>query len=288
MPPGDYNDQHTLRKLDQFFDSTINGGMSKFLTAQEFDLQNAAGEGNTYGKLKSARTVAFAEQVCDIDDKLDHIRSAREVSDGSTLNDGDMGPGGKLANVFPFSWTLYAFNEQYLHIEDVMLVSILACCMTIFVVMMPFVVHPLTSIIVTVVIGTIVVELYGLLYLLDFKMNAVTLINVLVSVGIAVELTAHVGREFMVVTGTRVERAAKAVIKMAPPLTNGVFSTFFGVLTIAFSDYEYFRKYFFLQYVLILLVGLWNGLVFLPSLLSVIGPAAFVPEPEKEPALADI
>ena len=50
-------------------------------------------------------------------------------------------------------------------------------------------------------------------------------------------------------------------------------STFFGLLPIAFSNFEYFRKYFFVQYVVILVVGLWNGLVFLPVLLSFFGPS---------------
>jgi len=262
-----------IRILDKFFDGPVNGRVSKFLTGQAYDRISAAND--TYGKLTAARTLTFAENMCSYDERIKHIKRGREIADASSLNAKGMSPGGKMKNVFPFDWIVYALTEQYLHIEHQTLIALVICCITIFVVMMPFVVHPATSLLVTSVIVKILAELYGLIFWTGLKLNAVTMINLLISVGVAVELTAHVGREFMVSQGTRLERAVKAASDMAWPLTNGALSTFIGIIAIAFSDYEYFRNYFFMQYLLILVISLWNGLVFLPSLLSVVGPPAY-------------
>ncbi|XRB04551.1 Niemann-Pick C1 protein [Pycnococcus provasolii] len=262
-----------IRILDKFFDGPVNGRVSKFLTGQAYDRISAAND--TYGKLTAARTLTFAENMCSYDERIKHIKRGREIADASSLNAKGISPGGKMKNVFPFDWIVYALTEQYLHIEHQTLIALVICCITIFVVMMPFVVHPATSLLVTSVIVKILAELYGLIFWTGLKLNAVTMINLLISVGVAVELTAHVGREFMVSQGTRLERAVKAASDMAWPLTNGALSTFIGIIAIAFSDYEYFRNYFFMQYLLILVISLWNGLVFLPSLLSVVGPPAY-------------
>ena len=268
-----FEGKHTIRSLDKFMDSTINGGVSKYLTSQTVD--QLSGEERSYGPITAARTLTFAQNVCSYDNRIKHIKDGRKIADAHELNKGGVKPGGKTKNVFPFDWIVYALTEQYLHIELQTLISLVICCVTVFVMMIPFVVNPLTSLVVTSVIVTILVELYGLIHWAGLKLNAVTMVNLLVAVGVAVELTAHVGREFMVSKGTRLERAVRAVNDMAWPLTNGALSTFVGIAAIALSDYEYFVNYFFLQYVIILAVGLWNGLIFLPSLLSLIGPPAY-------------
>ena len=60
----------------RYFDTTINGGVSKFLSAQTNDLQNAHGQ--SYGALKGGRALSFAINVCDMDNKMKHIRKVRE------------------------------------------------------------------------------------------------------------------------------------------------------------------------------------------------------------------
>ena len=54
---------------------------------------------------------------------------------------------------------LYALNEQYLNIESSTVVALSICICTTFVVMLPFVVNPLVSLIVTSVLVAIQVEL---------------------------------------------------------------------------------------------------------------------------------
>ena len=47
-----------------------------------------------------------------------------------------------------------------------------------------------------------------------------------------------------------------------------------AILLLGFSTFEFVVKYFFLPFFLVVIIGLLNGLVFLPVLLSLIGPSA--------------
>jgi len=55
----------------------------------------------------------------------------------------------------------------------------------------------------------------------------------------------------------------------------GAITTFIGVLPIASSTFPYFRQYYFVLYVMIVLFGWLNGVIFQPILLSWWPPATF-------------
>ena len=57
--------------------------------------------------------------------------------------------------------------------------------------------HPGTCLIVTVLIAMVEVELYGLVHWTGLKLNAVVMVNLIMSMGIAVEFLAHISRAFM-------------------------------------------------------------------------------------------
>lgn len=50
------------------------------------------------------------------------------------------------------------------------------------------------------------------------------------------------------------------------------FFQFLGIIMLAFSEFEFIVKYFFIVLSALILIGLINGLVLLPVLLSLIGP----------------
>ena len=73
----------------------------------------------------------------------------------------------------------------------------------VFVISLVFISHPGTCVIVTVLIGLVEVELYGLLAWAGLKLNAVVMVNLIMSMGIAVEFLSHIARAFMMEQGTR-------------------------------------------------------------------------------------
>jgi len=65
----------------------------------------------------------------------------------------------------------------------------------------------------------------------------------------------------------------KALNDMGSSVIVGIASTkVIGILVLAFAPSTLFRLYYFRMYLLIILVGAFNGLCLLPVLLSWIGP----------------
>ena len=93
-----------------------------------------------------------------------------------------------------------------------------------------------------------------------------------VALGLVVDYSAHIAHAFMSMTGkSKDERVQNTIIKMGPAVFNGGFSTFlaFSILMVSKS---FVFKVFFKIFFLVVLFGLFHGLVFLPVVLSLIGP----------------
>jgi Niemann-Pick C1 protein len=216
--------------------------------------------------ISDVRALFYVEDVFSLEDKLHHMREARKIAENSKLATKDG------ATVFPFDYALYALNEQYLNIERNTLRGLGISVAIAFVVMYPFVTSLWLDVILTFVIAVIQIELYGLIHWIDLKLNAVTMVNLIMTVGISIEFVIHEARAFAEAKGTRPERAAQALSEMGPAIFASAFTTFLAVLPLVGADYEYFQKYFFSMYAMILFVGLFNALVTLPAILSFIGP----------------
>lgn len=66
----------------------------------------------------------------------------------------------------------------------------------------------------------------------------------------------------------------KAMNNMGSSVVVGIASTkFLGVMVLAFAPSTLFRLYYFRMYLFIIVLGVFNGLFFLPVLLSLVGPA---------------
>eukprot|EP00479_Gromia_sphaerica_P012812 TRINITY_DN6899_c0_g1_i1.p1 TRINITY_DN6899_c0_g1~~TRINITY_DN6899_c0_g1_i1.p1 ORF type:complete len:148 (-),score=14.95 TRINITY_DN6899_c0_g1_i1:100-510(-) len=123
------------------------------------------------------------------------------------------------------------------------------------------------------VMATCVVEIYGLLFYAGLRINGVMVLNIVMALAVIVEFTGHYSRAFMVTSGkSRNDRMAKALEEIMEPVVYGGISTFLGVVPMAFALFRYFQLYFFNMYAIIIFVGLANGLILLPILLSWLGP----------------
>lgn len=87
-----------------------------------------------------------------------------------------------------------------------------------------------------------------------------------------VEFTAHVVLAFLTSLGTREARMAAAVDRVFVPVIHGALSTLLGIIMLAFSEFEFVVKYFFVVMTALIAIGIVNGLALLPVLLSLVGP----------------
>lgn len=129
------------------------------------------------------------------------------------------------------------------------------------------------------VLALMTVELFGMMGLIGIKLSAVPVVILIASVGIGVEFTVHVALAFLTAIGDKNHRAMLALEHMFAPVLDGAVSTLLGVLMLAGSEFDFIVRYFFAVLAILTVLGVLNGLVLLPVLLSFFGPC-----PEVSPA----
>merc|ERR1712087_644246 len=67
-------------------------------------------------------------------------------------------------------------------------------------------------------------------------------------------------------------RMKKTLREMFTPVSLGALTTLIGVAPIAAAQFPYFRQYYFKLYVMIVLFGWLNGVVFQVTILSLLSP----------------
>ncbi len=100
------------------------------------------------------------------------------------------------------------------------------------------------------------------------------LVNLVTSLGFGVEFCNHIGMNFMRQKGSRGVRSRRALGEMGSSVLVGItFTKFIGVIVLAFANSTLFKLYYFRMYLFIIIFGAFNGLMFLPTILSWFGPA---------------
>ncbi|KAF8405539.1 hypothetical protein HHK36_010446 [Tetracentron sinense] len=115
--------------------------------------------------------------------------------------------------IFPYS-VFYMFFEQYLDIWRTALINIAMALGAVFIVCLVITCSLWTSAIILLVLAMIVLDLMGVMAILNIQLNAISVVNLVMSIGIAVEFCVHITHTFSVSSGDRGKRAKEALSTM--------------------------------------------------------------------------
>ncbi|XP_011760793.1 NPC1-like intracellular cholesterol transporter 1 isoform X2 [Macaca nemestrina] len=226
------------------------------------------------GQVLASRFMAYHKPLKNSQDYTEALRAARELAANITADLRKVPGTDPAFEVFPYTVT-NVFYEQYLTILPEGLFMLSLCLVPTFAVCCLLLGLDLRSGLLNLLsIIMILVDTVGFMALWGISYNAVSLINLVSAVGMSVEFVSHITRSFAISTKpTRLERAKEATISMGSAVFAGVAMTNLpGILVLGLAKAQLIQIFFFRLNLLITLLGLLHGLVFLPVILSYVGP----------------
>ncbi|XP_075300982.1 NPC1-like intracellular cholesterol transporter 1 [Opisthocomus hoazin] len=246
------------------------GGLGAYDTAVSMDAN---------GTILASRFMAYQSPLRTSQEYTAALRAARALAEEITATLRRV-PGTRPDfRVFPYTVT-YVYYEQYLTVVAEGVVTLALCLVPTFAVSFLLLGMDLRSSAATLLtIAMILVDTVGAMALWGVPYNAVALINLVAAVGISVEFVSHLTCAFALSTQPgRAARAADALVTMGSKVVAGVALTNLpGIVVLAFAKAQLIQIFFFRLNLIITLVGLAHGLLFLPVLLSYVGPSPRVP-----------
>ena len=133
----------------------------------------------------------------------------------------------------------FTFWEQYIGLRFYLLLSLAAAITAVFLVISILLMSPWSAALIIFIVSSIVGQLFGALGIFGIKLSAVPAVILILAVGIGVEFTLHILLSFVGSLGDRSKRTVLALEHMFAPVMHGAFSTFLGVVMLAFSQFDF-------------------------------------------------
>ncbi|XP_066978338.1 patched domain-containing protein 3-like [Macrobrachium rosenbergii] len=176
--------------------------------------------------------------------------------------------------VFPFTQIYITWETNYV-IGRELLQNILLALLMVFLVTLFLLANLHASFLVMVCVFATLVDVVALMHWWGLTIDTISAIDLVLAVGLSVDYAAHVAHTYLTVDGDTDERAMATVGLIGPAVLNGGFTTFLSFLPLAASD-SYVFITFFKIFFAVCLYGVYHGLVVLPVLLSLVGPAPYL------------
>jgi Niemann-Pick C1 protein len=185
-------------------------------------------------------------------------------------------------DVFPYS-KFYIFFDQYASIVRLTATLLASAIVIIFVLSSLLLGSLFTGLVVSLTVIMIVVDIIGVMAVFEVSLNAISLVNLVICVGIGVEFCAHIARAFMFPSRSVMEKARNkfrgrdarawaALVNVGGSVFSGITITkLLGVCVLAFTRSKIFEIYYFRIWLALVIFAASHALVFLPVALSFAG-----------------
>ncbi|CAK7209764.1 niemann-Pick type C-related protein 1 [Sporothrix curviconia] len=209
------------------------------------------------------------------EDFIKAYASARRVASDITESTG--------VEVFPYS-VFYVFFDQYATIVSLSATLLGSAMAIIFAVSWLILGSFMTAAVVACTVAMTICDIVGAMAVMGVSLNAVSLVNLIICVGISVEFCAHIARAFTFPSAllrhnartrfpdAREQRAWAALVNVGGSVFSGITLTkLLGVTVLAFTRSKIFEIYYFRVWVALVAFASTHALIFLPVALSVAG-----------------
>ena len=265
-----------LRDLNEFVanssmtDVSFNEQVDRFLRTEPYaEIYQSDVLRNEYGTVVASRCRVVFDQssLFDVGVQIDSLRTQREVSEAQPINQEE-----SEWPFFAFGPAFYAW-EFFSVVVGEILTNVLLGLLSVFLISLAFIPHPIGALLLTPVVAAIYCELMAVLYVAGVKINGVTTCGLVMSIGLVVDYNAHIVLAYCETkdAATRNERVVKVLTTTGTSVLLGGFTTFLGVLPLSLTGSLVFRTFF---YTFLGITGLstLHGIVFVPVVLSLVGP----------------
>ncbi|KZS97752.1 multidrug efflux transporter AcrB transmembrane domain-containing protein, partial [Sistotremastrum niveocremeum HHB9708] len=225
------------------------------------------------------------------DDFINAFTSAHRIADDLTRKTG--------VEVFPYS-LFYVFFDQYAHIIGITEEVLGLGLASVLIVTAALLGSWRTGAIVTCVVALTVINVMGVMSIWGIMLNAISLVNLVISLGIAVEFCSHIARAFMGAGAglpndhpggqkERDERTWVALTDVGPAVLSGItFTKLIGMSVLALTKSRLLEIYYFRMWLTLIISGAMHGLILLPVVLSLVGGQGYALEDADEEWMTNV
>ncbi|AEY98814.1 FAGL008Wp [Eremothecium gossypii FDAG1] len=196
----------------------------------------------------------------------------------------------KDLDVFAYS-PVYIFFDQYRSLVSLTLKLLAVALITMFWISLVMLGSVSTALLLTGTVFMILVDIGASMVLFNIPLNAVSLVNLVICVGLAVEFCIHIARAFTLVPvgikNSRPSRSVYALASVGESVFRGITMTkLIGVCILFFAQSKIFQVFYFRMWLSLILIASLHALIFLPTALAFLGGQSYV-EGNSEVRLVD-
>lgn len=165
----------------------------------------------------------------------------------------------------------FIFFDQFIAVLPTTIQCVCVAAGVMMVVSLILIPNPLCSLWVAFCIISIELGVLGIMPVWGVRLDAISMINLIMCIGFSVDFSAHISYHFMAHKKLSIdERVRDSLYALGLPISQGAISTILGVIGLALAP-SYIFLTFFKMVFLVIVLGALHGLILLPVLLSLSG-----------------